>query len=107
MSKEDRASLLFDAEEAVNQDRNETYDEPTIDLNRIAGAWSWYLNARNHEYLDGHDVAAMMILLKLSRTIGSPEHRDSWLDVAGWAACGWDCAHADERGSRMDPESIG
>jgi hypothetical protein len=45
-------------------------------------------------YLTGQDVAIMMILLKVSRLGWSPEVADHWLDVAGYAACGYDCSDA-------------
>lgn len=35
-----------------------------------------------------HDVAAMMMLLKIAR-IASGQHKDNnWIDVAGYSACG-------------------
>ena len=39
-----------------------------------------------------HDVAAMMALLKVARIRHSPDKRDSWCDLAGYAACGFDVA---------------
>jgi len=38
------------------------------------------------------DVAIMSALIKVARLIESPGHRDSWLDLAGYAACGYQCA---------------
>ena len=37
-------------------------------------------------------VALMMALLKVARLIKSPEHLDSWVDLAGYAACGGEIA---------------
>jgi hypothetical protein len=37
------------------------------------------------------DVAAMLALLKIARLQQSPNHRDSWVDLAGYAACGAEC----------------
>jgi hypothetical protein len=34
------------------------------------------------------DVAAMMILMKVSRITTSPGKEDNWVDIAGYAACG-------------------
>ena len=39
-------------------------------------------------------VALMMALLKVARLIKSPEHLDSWVDLAGYAACGGEIAGA-------------
>jgi len=38
--------------------------------------------------LKPHDVALMMALLKIARLKGNPIHGDSWVDLAGYAACG-------------------
>jgi hypothetical protein len=34
----------------------------------------------------------MLALLKIARLKNSPNHRDSWVDIAGYAACGAECA---------------
>jgi hypothetical protein len=36
----------------------------------------------------------MMALLKVARLAHSPSHRDSWLDIAGYAACGHHVTYA-------------
>ena len=82
-----RAELLRHAEQLVNNDRNTTYDDPTVDFARIAAFWSAYLGLE----VALHDVAALMALLKLARIQGNAGHYDSWVDLAGYAACGWDC----------------
>ena len=38
------------------------------------------------------DVAAMMALLKIARLMSNPEHVDSWIDGAGYLACGGEVA---------------
>ena len=83
-----RSELLQDAEQLVNGDRNAQYGDPRQDFQRTATMWSAYLGAD----IAPHDVAAMMVLLKVSRIRWSPAKRDSWLDLAGYAACGWHCA---------------
>ena len=42
------------------------------------------------KYVDS--IANMMILLKVARLKSSPSHKDSWVDVAGYAACGAECS---------------
>lgn len=83
-----RSELLSEADRLVNGDRNNQYGPPTEDFTRTAAMWSAYLGMR----IKAHDVAVLMALLKLSRIRWSPEKRDSWVDLAGYAACGWDCA---------------
>lgn len=84
----ERASLLAEAEALVNGDRNAQYGDPRQDFQRTADMWSAYLG----HPVAMHDVAAMMAILKVSRIRWSPTKRDSWADLAGYAACGWDCA---------------
>lgn len=81
-----RRSLLEEATTIITKDRNNSYGEPDQDFTRIAELWSTYLN---HE-IKPHDVATMMILLKVSRLSWNPGHKDSWLDIAGYAACGYE-----------------
>jgi hypothetical protein len=40
------------------------------------------------------EVAALMILMKLARLANNRAHRDSWADIAGYAACGADITEA-------------
>jgi hypothetical protein len=39
---------------------------------------------------EAHDVAIMMALLKISRLSWEPTKKDSWVDLAGYAACGYE-----------------
>jgi hypothetical protein len=88
-----RAELLAEAERIISNDRNKSYGEPDEDFQRIAGiasAMGFRIDAGGGEIreLRGSDVATFMIALKLSRLMWSPGHRDSWLDIAGYAGCG-------------------
>lgn len=83
-----RATVLLGAEELVNGDRNAQYGDPRQDFRRTATMWAAYLETE----VEPHDVAALMALLKVSRIRWSPQKLDSWMDLAGYAACGWDCA---------------
>jgi hypothetical protein len=83
-----RRSMLEEADSLVNGDRNVDYGDPIDDFRRTAGMWGHYLGMA----LDPHDVAAMMAMLKLSRIRWSPGKRDNWVDLAGYAACGYDCS---------------
>jgi hypothetical protein len=40
--------------------------------------------------VDGRDVCILQIMVKIARLIESPDHRDSWLDIAGYAGAGWE-----------------
>ena len=83
-----RSRMLHEAERLVNGDRNNTYGPPEQDFERTAIMWTTYMNGRR--IFDAHDVAVMMILLKVSRLSWSPDKPDNWIDIAGYAACGYD-----------------
>lgn len=75
-------NILTEAERIVYGDRERTYGTPAKNLNQIARLWSAYLDTE----ITAHEVCDMMILLKLARLQNNPEHRDSLVDVAGYAA---------------------
>ncbi len=83
-----RTDTLNKAEQLINGDRNNQYGPPNQDFGRTAQLWTTYLDGRTH--LEAHDIAVMMILLKISRIRWSPEQHDHWIDIAGYAACGHD-----------------
>lgn len=80
-----RREILTDAAVCVCSDRNLMYGEPEDNFGMIAAMWSAYLGAP----VTAADVAAMMILFKVARiaTAEKPS-RDSYVDIAGYAACG-------------------
>lgn len=82
---EARKVLLEDAAHIVAADRNTQYGEPEDTFHQIALLWSVYTGT----LVTDADVANMMILMKMARLKHNPDHRDSWLDMAGYAACGW------------------
>ena len=79
-----RTELLQAAAMIVEGDRDVAYGAPEDSFGTIAELWSTYLR---QEVLP-QDVAAMMTLLKVARIRVNPAHRDSWVDIAGYAACG-------------------
>ena len=89
----ERALLLREAERLICGDRNTAYGEPDADFQRTAVIWT----AMFGREFTGHEVAMAMIALKLSRLSWSPGRQDSWCDVAGYAACGWDTTVAEEK----------
>lgn len=84
-----KTSILEEAQAAVYGAREKDYGHPRDDFARIADLWTAYL--RQAETTDGItsvQVAHMMVLLKLARLIETPAHRDSWVDIAGYAQTG-------------------
>lgn len=82
-----RASVLNEANSIVNGARANTYGGPEDSFNTIAALWSAYTSRP----YTASDVAVMLALLKVARLKNSPDHRDSWVDLAGYAACGAEC----------------
>lgn len=88
-----RADVLQEAARLITGDRNNSYGPPTQDFARTAGA----LSALGYRGPDGrallaHDVAILVGMVKMSRLMWSPEKRDNWTDLAGYAGCGYECA---------------
>ena len=92
-----RADLLREAERIVDGDRDAQYGNTRENFGRTAALWSAYLGVE----ITAEDYAAMMALVKVSRIRYSPEHRDSWVDLAGYAACGWHCVAPEKE---VEPE---
>lgn len=92
-----REDVLEQAHNLIMGDRNVQYGPPNDDFNKTAIMWDTYIKAvfRARDSLKPHDVAAMMAMLKLSRIAWAPQKQDNWIDLAGYAACGWDCVEAE------------
>lgn len=86
----DRQQTLAAALDCVTRNRNVQYGEPEDCFGEIAKRWSLHLGAE----VRPHDVAVMLIDLKLVRLKTSPQKADNWIDVAGYAACGAETAKA-------------
>ena len=73
--------------------RNNVYGEPEDVFLMISQLWTAYTGTP----ITSIDVAAMMVLLKVARVSGScGESEDSWVDIAGYAACGAELAERGE-----------
>lgn len=83
-----RAQILDTAKQYVTKDRNASHGEPEDTFGVIAGLWSAYLGAE----VSPADVCNLMVLLKVARAKANPMHDDSWVDIAGYAACGAEVA---------------
>lgn len=83
-----RAEILAAATDCVTRDRNSTYGEPENGFALIAAYWSAHLD----HPVTAADVAVLMTLLKLARIKANPACVDSWVDGAGYLACGGELA---------------
>lgn len=95
-----RKDILDHANKCVNGDRDEQYGNPENNFKMIANLWMEYLENcgsvtnGTEVFLRPEDVASMMALMKIARiATGSPKE-DSWIDLAGYAACGGEIVSA-------------
>ncbi len=75
--------VLEDADNIINGVRQDQYGKPEDSFDKIADYWSAYLEHR----VSPHDVAMLMILLKIGR-IQDKATQDTLVDIAGYAAIG-------------------
>ena len=83
-------TILEAAQEIVHGPRRQAYGHPTPNHQRIADLWNGFLAGRKDASADltPTEVVLMMLLLKIARLQETPQHADSWQDIAGYAACG-------------------
>lgn len=91
-----REKILDEAKQCVCGNREQDYGTPEESFRAIAQLWGIYIRERmvilTDVCFDPEDVAIMMALLKIARLANNPEHMDSWVDLAGYAACGGEIA---------------
>ena len=75
-------SILDEAKEIIYGDREKTYGAPDKNLKMIGDLWTAYKGVG----FSAEDVCQMMILLKVARLANDPKHRDSQIDLCGYAA---------------------
>lgn len=79
-----REQTLDAAKKCVMGDREQDYGTPESNFATIASFWSDYLDMD----ISAQQVADMMILMKISRIKNGGGTGDSYVDIAGYAACG-------------------
>jgi len=86
----ERQSVLVEAESLITGDRNTSYGSPTQNFQNTADLLNVQFRHKLTEELTATDVALIMIHLKMARLVASPDKRDNWVDIAGYAACGFE-----------------
>lgn len=79
-----RAETLKKAKDCVCGQRENEYGSPENNFKTIADFWSVYKGVQ----FTTNDVAMMMALLKIARIRTGTATDDSYVDLAGYAACG-------------------
>ena len=87
-----REETLQAAIQAVTQDRENEYGAPEDNFAVIAAMWEAYVKSRcvggdAPVCIVADDVAIMMCLLKIARITTGETKADSYVDLAGYAAC--------------------
>lgn len=86
---ETREYILEKAKECVTGKRVQDYGSPEDNFRLISDLWSEYMQV----CITPLDVAMMMALLKIARIkAGKGTGADSFVDLAGYAACGGEIA---------------
>lgn len=83
-----RKEILEKAAEMVTGHREGEYGSPENNFSRIGAMWSAYLGVT----VTPVDVAMLMAILKIARVKGRTMTKDSFIDLAGYAACGGEIA---------------
>ena len=83
-----RKEILAKAEQCVTGQREQDYGQIEDNFGLIAELWSAYLKTD----VSAVDVAMLMALLKIARIRNGGGTGDSFVDLAGYAACGGELA---------------
>lgn len=81
-----RAQILQEASSLITGQRQQDYGTPEENFQRIADLWTIHLQKilKVDMKISPRQVAELMMLLKIARTIQSPTD-DSYVDMAGYA----------------------
>lgn len=83
-----KPSVMIEAEGLVNGARAAAYGHPMENFKRICALWNAYLQGKyGHDgyWINEEDHAILMILVKIARLEETPNHRDSLVDICGYA----------------------
>jgi hypothetical protein len=82
-----RVEALREAAKIISSDRNKQYGAPENNFERTAKIWSVILGIP----ISNEDVAMMMVGLKVARYASKSGYQpDTWIDIAGYAGCGYE-----------------
>jgi len=82
-----RVEALREAARIISGERDVQYGGPEENFERIAKIWGVILNVK----ITREDVAMMMVGLKVARYASKSGYQpDTWIDVAGYAGCGYE-----------------
>ncbi len=88
LMSQNRGDILDVAKQLTYGDRNKTYGPPKEAHERLAKLLGAYLEIE----MNAQQAAMVMVLIKVSRTISSPDHMDNYVDGAAYFAISGECA---------------
>lgn len=90
-----RVEALREAARLIDSERNVAYGPPTENFARIAAIWSVILGIT----VTSEDVAMCMAGVKMARYAAHVGfYPDTWVDIAGYAGCGYEVGMAASQG---------
>lgn len=103
MSQENkpRVEALREAARIIAGERDVQYGGPEENFERIAKIWGVILSTK----ITREDVAMMMVGLKVARYASKSGFQpDTWIDVAGYAGCGYEVGQLEaEKSNKTAP----
>jgi hypothetical protein len=82
-----RVEMLREAARIINGERDKQYGGPEDNFDRIAKIWTILF----HREFTTEDVALAFVATKLARFASNSGFQpDTWVDIAGYAACGFE-----------------
>lgn len=84
-----RSGILAEADDTIHGPREKEYGNKRQNFTQIAMIWQGLLAPKllPDSRITPEDVGLLMIAVKMARLAKSPDHRDSILDIAGYAGC--------------------
>ena len=93
MASKVTSDLLGEENKLVGGDRQKDYGDKVENHSNIAKLWSAYLDIS----VTAHDVALMMVLLKMARTKLGAVSRDTYVDMAAYGAIAGEIKFREEK----------
>jgi len=88
-----RKAALAAAAKATTEQRDKIYGSPDVNFDRIAKG----LEIIFDRPVTKAQVGMVLAMVKLCRLVESEDHADSWVDLAGYAACGAEVSNAKQK----------
>ena len=101
-----REEILDTAKDCVCGQREHDYGAPEDNFQTIANLCNAYLDKYLIADISATDVAMMMILLKTARIKNGGGTGDSFVDIAGYAACGGEINSTYDRDHAINGEPL-